>query len=115
MNMQLCKVEGRDKLRIEIYERGAGYTLASGTGACAAAATAYRLGLVDRKMTVEMPGGTLEIMIAEDGDIYMTGSVKKVGVFTLEENFFSQQSDIESIRQQADSSLYICLDSGREI
>ena len=40
-------------------------------------------------MTVEMPGGTLEIMIAEDGDIYMTGSVKKVGVFTLEENFFS--------------------------
>ncbi len=89
MNMQLCKVEGRDKLRIEIYERGAGYTLASGTGACAAAATAYRLGLVDRKITVEMPGGTLEIMIAEDGDIYMTGSVKKVGVFTLEENFFS--------------------------
>ncbi len=89
MNLQLCKVESRNRLRIEIYERGAGYTLASGTGACAAAAAAYRMGLVDREMTVEMPGGELKIEIGEDGDIYMTGSVETVGSFTLAEDFFA--------------------------
>ncbi len=89
MNLQLCRVEGRDRLRIEIYERGAGYTLASGTGAAAAAAAAYRMGLVDRDMTVEMPGGTLAIEIAEDGCIFLTGEVEKVGTFTLAEDFFA--------------------------
>lgn len=89
MNMQLCKVESRNQIRIEIYERGAGYTLASGTGACAAAATAWRLGLVDRKITVKMPGGDLLIEIEEDGTMFMTGTVEKVGTFTLAENFFA--------------------------
>lgn len=89
MNLQLCKVEERNRLRIEIYERGAGYTLASGTGACATAAAAYRMGLVDDKMTVEMPGGHLQIEIDGNGDIYMTGSVEKVGTFRLAEDFFS--------------------------
>lgn len=89
MNLQLCKVESRNCLRIEIYERGAGYTLASGTGACAAAAAAYRMGLVEAKVTVEMPGGELKIEIQEDGTIFMTGKVEKIGVFLLEENFFS--------------------------
>lgn len=89
MNLQLCKVESRDTLRIEIYERGAGYTLASGTGACAAAAAAHRLGLVDEKMTVKMPGGDLLIEIGEDGNLYMTGTVEFVASFTLAENFFS--------------------------
>lgn len=89
MNMQLCKVESRDQVRIEIYERGAGYTLASGTGACAAAAAAYRIGLVDHEITVKMPGGDLKVEIEEDGNIYMTGTVKSVGTFTLAENFFA--------------------------
>lgn len=89
MNMQLCRVESRNCVKIEIYERGAGYTLASGTGACAAAAAAYRMGLVDSEITVCMPGGELQIEIAEDGTIYMTGAVKFVGEFMLEENFFS--------------------------
>lgn len=89
MNMQLCKVESRAQVRIEIYERGAGYTLASGTGACAAAAAAYRIGLVDHEITVKMPGGDLKVEIEEDGNIYMTGTVKSVGTFTLAENFFA--------------------------
>ncbi len=89
MNLQLCRVEGRNRLRAETYERGAGYTMASGTGACAAAAAAYRLGLVDSLVTVAMPGGELMIEIGEEGDIFMTGPVEKVGTFTLAENFFS--------------------------
>lgn len=89
MNLQLCKVESRNQVRIEIYERGAGYTLASGTGACAAAATAYRLGMVDSEITVKMPGGDLKIEISEDGTMYMTGTVESVGTYEIEENFFS--------------------------
>lgn len=89
MNLQLCKVESRNRLRIQIYERGAGYTLASGTGACAAAAAAYRMGLTERAVTVVMPGGELGIEIGPDGTVFMTGTVKKVATFTLAEDFFS--------------------------
>lgn len=89
MNMQLCKVQDRSHIAIEIYERGAGYTLASGTGACAAAAAARRMGLVDEKVTVQMPGGNLLVEIDKDNNIYMTGSVELVGTFTLAEHFLS--------------------------
>lgn len=89
INMQLCKVESRSQIRIEIYERGAGYTLASGTGACAAAAAAHKMGLVDDKITVKMPGGDLQIEIDGDKNIFMTGTVGTVGTFTLAENFFA--------------------------
>ena len=87
-NMQICKVIDRENIAIEIYERGAGYTLASGTGACAAAAAAKRMGLVDENVTVHMQGGDLLIEIEEDETIYMTGTVGTVGTFTLAENFF---------------------------
>lgn len=89
MNMQLCKVIDRNHIAIEIYERGAGYTLASGTGACAAAAAAKRMGLVDENVTVKMPGGDLVVEIDESDHIYMTGYVEKVGNFTVAENFFA--------------------------
>lgn len=88
-NMQICKVQDRGNIAIEIYERGAGYTLASGTGACAAAAAAKRMGLVDEKVTVHMQGGDLTVEFTEDGTIYMTGTVGTVGTFTLAENFFA--------------------------
>ena len=88
-NMSICKVIDRGNIAIEIYERGAGYTLASGTRACAAAAAAKRMGLVDGNVTVHMQGGDLAIEIQEDGTIYMTGSVGTVGTFTLAENFFA--------------------------
>lgn len=89
INMQLCKVINRKNIAIEIYERGAGYTLASGTGACAAVAAAKRMGLVDGNVIVHMQGGNLFIEIEEDETIYMTGSVEEVGTFTLAENFFA--------------------------
>ncbi len=59
INTELLKVVDRTNIEIEIYERGAGYTLASGTSGCAAAGAAYRMGLTDPKMYVHMPGGAL--------------------------------------------------------
>ena len=86
-NMQLCKVIDRKNIAIEIYERGAGYTLASGTGACAAVAAAKRMGLVDNVVTVHMQGGDLTIEIDASDTIYMAGSVEQVGTFTLVDEF----------------------------
>ncbi len=63
-NVQFMQVLDHARLRIEIWERGAGYTLASGSSACAAAAVAHRLGLCDAQVTVSMPGGQLEVSIA---------------------------------------------------
>ncbi len=89
INMQLCRIIDDSNIQIEIYERGAGYTCASGTGACAAAAAAHRLNLIGSKVTVHMHGGELFVEFAEDGRIYMTGPVVYVGKITLEEQFFS--------------------------
>jgi diaminopimelate epimerase len=77
-NVQFLKVLDRQNIEIEIWERGAGYTLASGSSSSAAAAVAHKLGLCDRSITVHMPGGTLAIEIGNDFDILMTGPVTKV-------------------------------------
>jgi len=76
INMQIVRVIDRANIDIRIWERGAGYTLASGSSSCAAAAAAHRLGLVDQDITVHMPGGTLHIEIGDDGQIHMTGPVE---------------------------------------
>jgi len=77
-NVQFMQVLGPGAIRIEIWERGAGYTLASGSSSSAAAAVAHRLGLCGPEITVHMPGGTLEIRIAEGFAITMTGPVGRV-------------------------------------
>ncbi|MCP4132250.1 MAG: diaminopimelate epimerase [bacterium] len=77
INMQLMRVIDRKNIAIEIWERGAGYTLASGSSSCAAASAARKLGLVDDAVTVYMPGGLLEIEFKGD-DIFMTGPVAAV-------------------------------------
>ncbi len=71
-NVQFLEVIDRKTIRIEIWERGAGYTLASGSSSCAAAAAAKRLGLVDDEVTAKMPGGALTIDMREP-NIRMTG------------------------------------------
>lgn len=83
INTELLRVVDRTNIEIEIYERGAGYTLASGTSGCAAAGAAYRMGLTDPKMYVHMPGGVLEVEIEENGSVLMTGEVGYVGRFNL--------------------------------
>lgn len=74
-NAVFYEVTGRSSLTIEIWERGAGYTLSSGTSACAAAAAARRLGLVDGELEVKMPGGSLALRLEGDR-IHMTGRVE---------------------------------------
>lgn len=74
-NVQFLEVVSREQIRIRIWERGAGYTLASGSSSCAAVSAAHRLGLVDRHVHVQMPGGLLQIDLGVDGHVRMTGDV----------------------------------------
>ena len=77
-NVQLCEVVDRSRVRIEIWERGAGYTLASGTSASAVAAACMRRGLVDDDVTVAMPGGELAVRRAANGDLVQSGPARRV-------------------------------------
>ena len=88
-NVQFLKVRDRRNPQIEIWERGAGYTLASGTSSSAAAAVARRLGLIDRQVTMHMPGGQLGIEIGDDYAIRMTGTVNKVAEGTMHPDLFA--------------------------
>lgn len=88
-NVQFLQVLDRANIRIEIWERGAGYTLASGSSSSAAAAVARRLGLVDPRLTVHMPGGRIGIEIAPDFAIKMTGPVTRVATGELHPELFT--------------------------
>lgn len=88
-NVQFLQVIDRANIRIEIWERGAGYTLASGSSSSASAAVAHRLGLVDRKVTVHMPGGQIGIEIGDNFAIKMTGPVTRVAEGTLHPELFT--------------------------
>jgi len=77
-NVQLMRVRDRHRIEIEIWERGAGYTLASGSSSCAAAAAAVRLGRCASPIVVAMPGGELEIGVGDDYALTMLGPVAKV-------------------------------------
>lgn len=77
-NVQFMRVMDRARIQIEIWERGAGYTLASGSSSCAAAAVAHRLGLCDARVAVQMPGGVIDIAIAPDWSVTMTGAVTRI-------------------------------------
>jgi len=83
-NVQFMQILDRSNISIEIWERGAGYTLASGSSSSAAAAVAHRLGLCDQEITVHMPGGRIEIEISADYEISMTGSATRVATGTID-------------------------------
>jgi len=82
-NVQFMKIVDRQNVQIEIWERGAGYTLASGSSSSASAAVARKMGLVDADLTVHMPGGKIIIGIGADFSIVMTGPTTPVGVFEM--------------------------------
>ena len=73
VNVNVAAVESRSRIALRVWERGAGLTRACGTGACASAVAAMRRGLVDREVTVALPGGELTILWDEDGRIQMAG------------------------------------------
>jgi diaminopimelate epimerase len=78
INVQFAKVISPDEVEILIWERGAGYTLASGSSSCAVAAVMVKKGLTNRKLKVKMPGGVLHLEIDEKWNIRMEGEVKEI-------------------------------------
>jgi len=89
-NVQFVKVLDRKNIRIEIWERGAGYTLASGSSSCASAAIACKLGLCDADITVHMPGGRIEVSMDAAFRIVMTGPVTRVAKGHLSGEMFER-------------------------
>jgi diaminopimelate epimerase len=77
-NVQFARVVARDRLEIRIWERGAGWTLASGSSSCAVAAAAVRAGATAGEVTVDSPGGALGIEVREDWSIRLRGPVAEV-------------------------------------
>jgi diaminopimelate epimerase len=85
-NVQFMEPLDMDSIRIEIWERGAGYTYASGSSSCAAAAVAYRLGLVHKNVTVQMRRGSVSVDLDETFRAIMTGPVTHIcdGILSLD-------------------------------
>lgn len=89
-NVQFMEIIDRSNIFIEIWERGAGYTLASGSSSSASAAVAFKLGLCDSEVSVHMPGGKLDIRIGENFSVSMTGPVTKIAEGSLFPEMFEK-------------------------
>ncbi len=89
-NVQFMQVLDRSNIRIEIWERGAGYTLASGSSSSAAAAVARRLNICDQQIKVHMPGGEIDINVSDEFSVTMTGPVTKVAEGVISEEIFDR-------------------------
>ena len=84
-NVQFLEVIDRNRIRIEIWERGAGYTLASGSSSSAAGAVARKMGACDEEITVEMPGGEIKLLINDSFEVKMAGPATRVATMNLDE------------------------------
>lgn len=84
-NVQVASLLGQDRIRVRVWERGTGLTLASGSSSCAVAVAAMRRGLAGRQTDIVLDGGALSIDWREDG-VWMTGPTRHVcnGVLTSE-------------------------------
>lgn len=83
-NVQFLQILDRNRIRIEIWERGAGYTLASGSSSSAAGAVARKMGACDQNITVEMPGGEIKLEIDDEFKVKMTGPATRVASMELD-------------------------------
>lgn len=83
INVQFAKVISRSEAEILIWERGAGFTLASGTSSCAVSSVLRKRGLIDNKVKIKMLGGELNIQIDDEWNIRMTGAVRQIAEGTL--------------------------------
>jgi diaminopimelate epimerase len=90
-NVHFARPAGADRLRVRVWERGTGVTLACGSGACAVAVAAHRRGLTGRKVTLEMDGGTLMADWRDDG-VWLTGPVATVFEGRLSPAFLAQHA-----------------------
>lgn len=96
INVQFAKPISRDRVQILIWERGAGYTLASGSSSCAVASASVKNGFTDGNVTVSMPGGELDINIRDDWSITMRGAVEEVAVGNLSSDILKRIDEINS-------------------
>ena len=78
VNYEIVNVLSRDRMKVRVWERGSGITLACGTGACAAVVAARLNGLVDDDVTVQLPGGDLRVSWPGEGEVVMEGPVARV-------------------------------------
>lgn len=88
INVQFVKVISRDVVEALIWERGAGFTQASGSSSSAVAAVLVKKGLTNRAIAVKMPGGALKIEVDESWDIHLTGEVREIASGVLSKELF---------------------------
>ena len=93
INVQFAKIISSKEVEILIWERGAGFTLASGSSSSAVACVLKKKGLIDSKVTIKMLGGQLELEIDEDWQIHMTGEVREICSGTLSEELVEELVD----------------------
>ena len=91
-NIQFVRIIDRASIQIEIWERGAGYTLASGSSSTAAAAVSCALGFCDSSIEVCMPGGVINIEIDKEFYATMTGAVRKICDGEIHREVFGERS-----------------------
>jgi len=77
-NVEFVKVVSRKEIAVRFWERGVGHTLSSGTGSCAATVASILNGLTGRQVRVQTEAGSLQVAWPEDGEVVLTGSVKRV-------------------------------------
>jgi diaminopimelate epimerase len=92
INVQFAKVVSPTEVEVMIWERGAGWTLASGSSSCAVAAVTVKKGLTQRCLTVKMPGGDLKIEADENWNMRMTGEVREIASGVLSRELVSELS-----------------------
>ena len=90
-NVEFASLSAPDRLRMRVWERGTGVTLACGSGACATAVAAHRRGLTGRRVTLDLDGGTLVVDWRDDG-VWMTGPVATVFTGTLDAGWLAAVS-----------------------
>ena len=92
-NVQLAQLIEPDTLKVKVWERGAGRTLASGSSSCAVAVAANRRGLVEKKVRIILDGGELEIFYSDEG-VWMTGETSTVFEGTISKDFLSNVENL---------------------
>jgi diaminopimelate epimerase len=90
-NVQFAQIIGPDHIRMRVWERGVGVTLASGSSSCATAVAAARRGLTRRSVRIDLDGGTLHVDWRDDG-VWMTGATMHVFSGTLTQAFLDSLS-----------------------
>jgi diaminopimelate epimerase len=90
INVQFARIRSKNEVDILIWERGAGYTTASGSSSCAVAAVGRKLGLLDQSVLLNMPGGQLSVEMTDDWQVYLTGPVEEICQGKLNGFFFTK-------------------------